>query len=291
MAIVHQVVREGEAGGAKTDDEHLLAGVFTGERAVEIEGVPAGEQRVDFEAEGQFEDVFQGARFDLRDIDGFLLLEDAGLHAVIADAVAGGGCHGVVDSDDPEGPDGHTVFLDNVHFGDFFFEGAASETDAEDGVLEAAVLLFEAVGAGVFALVVALDAVVGLVEGVGEFHALIGEGETFAVTPLVGGEFDLVQAVAFDSLRRHQVEHVELVGGAEKNTGVVFRLACGSEHGPDGVLLGDGQVFGVVGFVGQPAIHMVSEGCFCDGAAEEAFQLLDHSGTVDEGSFFGVLAG
>ena len=26
-------------------------------------------------------------------------------------------------------------------------------------------------------------------------------------------------------------------------------------------------------------------------AAQEAFQLLDHSGTVDEGSFFGVLAG
>ena len=82
-------------------------------------------------------------------------------------------------------PIGIAVAFDGVHLGDFFFERAAGELDAEDAGFEGAVLFFKAGGAGVFALVVALDAVVGLVERAGEVGAGVGELEAFAMAPVV----------------------------------------------------------------------------------------------------------
>src|SRR6185437_8863422 len=51
--------------------------------------VPARQQRIDLEAPGQRQHVFQRARLDLRNVDWVLLLIDAGLHAIVADAMPG----------------------------------------------------------------------------------------------------------------------------------------------------------------------------------------------------------
>ena len=67
-----------------------------------------------------------------------------------------------------------------MHLGDLLFERAAGEGHAEGALLEAAVLLLQALGAGILALVVAEDAVVRLVEGAGEIGAGIGQREALA---------------------------------------------------------------------------------------------------------------
>ena len=53
MAVVDQVVREGEAGRTKPDDEHLIAARRLRQRPPDIERVPPGQQRVDLEPPGQ----------------------------------------------------------------------------------------------------------------------------------------------------------------------------------------------------------------------------------------------
>ena len=136
VAIIHQVMRKGEAGGTKANDQDFKTGGRAHEGAREMQGVPAREQAIDFEAPGEFQNVFERAGFDLRNIDRLLLLEDAAFHAVITDAVPGGGGHGVVNGDDGEGSDGIALALHLIHFGDFFVEGAAGQLDSEDAGFE-----------------------------------------------------------------------------------------------------------------------------------------------------------
>src|ERR1051326_170964 len=76
------------------------------ERAAYVDRVPARQQRIDLKAVRQEKDVGEHPGLDLRDVDRVLLLVDAGLHAVVADAVAGAGAHGVVDHDDGQRGDG-----------------------------------------------------------------------------------------------------------------------------------------------------------------------------------------
>jgi hypothetical protein len=93
-------------------------------------------------------------------------------------------------------------------------------------VLEFARLFFEASGAAVFALVVALDAVVRFVEGTSQIHAGVGQAEAFAMAPVVRGQLVLRYTVEklFDG---HEVLHVELVGDLEEDAFVVLLLAGG----------------------------------------------------------------
>jgi hypothetical protein len=111
-------------------------------------------------------------------------LENAGFHAVIADAVPSAGGHGVIDDYNRERADRMAVIFEHVHLGDFFIERTTREFDAEDTRFVFAGFFFQASGATVFGLVVALDAVVGLVESAGEIGTGVGEFETFAVTPV-----------------------------------------------------------------------------------------------------------
>ena len=95
-------------------------------------------------------------------------------------------------------PIGIAVALHHIHLGDFLFERAAGERDAEDAGFERAVFFFEAGGAAILALVVALDAVVGLVERAGEVGAGVGELEAFAIAPVVRTELQLHEVVSLD---------------------------------------------------------------------------------------------
>ena len=102
MPVVDQMVRQVEPGGTEPDHQHLVARWRPGQGAAQVERVPPGEEAVDFEAPRQAQYVLQGAGLDLRDVDRVLPLVDAGFHAVVADAVPGGGAERVVDRDDGE---------------------------------------------------------------------------------------------------------------------------------------------------------------------------------------------
>src|SRR4029077_18709024 len=88
VAVVHEVVRQGESGRTHTRDQHLAAGRPQGQGPPGIERIPAREQRVDLESPGQLEHVLQRARLDLRDVYRLLLLVDAGFYAVASDTAA-----------------------------------------------------------------------------------------------------------------------------------------------------------------------------------------------------------
>ena len=136
VAVVHQVVRDGEARGPQADDQNSFSGRRSWVRAPQVERIPAREQRIDLEAPRQLEHVLQRARLGLRDVDRLLLLVDAGLHAVVADAVAGGRRHRVVDRDDAERGERLAARLHHLELGDLLLERAAGERHAEHGLLE-----------------------------------------------------------------------------------------------------------------------------------------------------------
>jgi hypothetical protein len=87
---------EGKAGGAEADDQHLVARWGLRQRPAQIERVPAGQQAVDLEAPREAEHILERAGLDLRDVDRILPLVDAGLHAIVADAVTGRGADRVI---------------------------------------------------------------------------------------------------------------------------------------------------------------------------------------------------
>src|SRR5215472_6748730 len=105
MPVIDQVVCQCKTGRAEPDDEHLVPSRRPRQWPPDVERIPAGQQRIDFETPGQPEHIFQSAGFDLWDVDRILPLIDAGLHTVVADAVPGRRTERVVDSDNSEGAD------------------------------------------------------------------------------------------------------------------------------------------------------------------------------------------
>ena len=185
VAVVHQMMREREARRTQSDHQHLVSGRGLRNRPREVQRIPARQQAVNLEAPRQLQNIFERARFHLRNVHRVLLLEHAGLHAVVADAVPGAGGHGIVDGDDGQRADRVAVLLHHVHLGNLLVERAAGQRDAEHGRFERAVFFLEAGRATVLALVVALDAVVRLIERGRQVHARIGQLEAFAMAPVV----------------------------------------------------------------------------------------------------------
>src|SRR5579883_2782241 len=99
------MMREREPSGPEPNHQHFVTGRRFRIRPREVQRVPAREQAVNFEAPGQFENVFERACFDLRNIDRILLLENTRLHAVVANAMSGTGSHRVIDGDDRQRAD------------------------------------------------------------------------------------------------------------------------------------------------------------------------------------------
>src|SRR5208283_4983309 len=122
----------------------------------------------------------------LRDVDRILLLVDARLHAIVADAMTGSGHERIVDADHRQRADSPALRAQFVELGDLFFQRAAGQSDAEGRSLEtrrAAVgvgLFAQARGAGILLLLVAPDAVMRLIEPAGEVGTGVGQGEALA---------------------------------------------------------------------------------------------------------------
>ena len=182
VAVVHQMMRQREAGGAEPDHQHLAPGRGHRQRPADIERVPARQQRIDLEAPGQRQHVLEHAGLDLRNVDRLLLLIDAGLHAVVADAMAGrrrtSDCRrsrsrarrwcGPRSSADASRRSSRRA-------------DSRRATTPNGDLLELAGLFPQPLRAAVLALVVAPDAVVGVVERAGEIGARVGQREAVAM--------------------------------------------------------------------------------------------------------------
>ena len=180
-AVVHQIVRERVARRAEAHDEDVLAVVGQRVRPADVERVPSRQQTVDFDAPRHVQHVGEHAGFDLRDVDRLLLLIDAGLHAVVADAMTGARTHRVVDDDERQGAEGVAGLAQRVHLRDFLVERTAVEADAERVDADRAGLVVQSLRARVLVAVVAQDAVVNLAERLARLHARVGQ--TKAVAP------------------------------------------------------------------------------------------------------------
>ncbi len=222
----------------------------------------------------------------MRDIDGILLLENASLHAVIADAVARAGDHGVVDGRDGQSPDGVAVLLDEVHLRNLFVERATGERDAEHRCFESSVLFLEARRAAILGLVMALDAVVRLIERGGQIHAHVGEVEALAMAPVALRQRPLRLSVHLQRLDRNQVVHIQLVRNPEQYVAAMFVPARWRECSPARILRGGLKLRRVLQLGFEPARNMVDETRLGQRLAEPRFQFSGQSRSVEGSGFF-----
>ena len=220
-ALVQQVVRQRVAGRAQAHHQHVLAVVRQRVRALHVERVPARQQAVDLHAPRQLEHVGEHARLDLRDVHRLLLLVDAPLHAVVADAVARARAHGVVDDHEGKGADGVAALAHRVHLGDLLVERAADQRDAQHVLRDGALLVANALRAGVPVALVAQHAVVHLAQHLGRGVARVGELEALAVPQRAGGPLDLLLHVGARAPDLHEIVVVEVLGEAEHHPALV----------------------------------------------------------------------
>ena len=269
MAVVHQVVREREAGRPQAHHEHLAASRWLRQRPLQIERIPAREQRIDFKPPGQRQHVLENSRLDLRNVDRLLLLVDAGFHAVVADAVPGRGAHRIVDDGNGKRADRVSLRLGQVHLGDFFLERASRERHAERALLELAGLLPKPLRATVLALVVAPDAVVGVVEGAFEAGAGVRQGKAVACAAMVLRELDGGDRSTTFRLDRNEVLRVDLRRNLEQHALGVASLPLRRMHRPGGVAGGKVERLGALRLGLHPGIDMLRETQFGEFAADE----------------------
>ena len=241
---------------------------------VQVERIPAREQGINLEAPRQFEHVLEGARLGLWNIDRFLLLVDAGFHAVIANAVAGGGDQRVVDGDDGKCGDGVAGGLQSMEFGNLFFQrtsrqGHAQRAFLEDHLAVGAGFLLQPGRARVLALIVAPDAVIGLGERTLEIRALVGQGEAGAAADVLGLDGKRGDAIGLVFLcMNNEILLIELGRELEQHTGAVALAAGLGVHRPCGVTQGEVDGLLVGRLVRQPGFHLFGESEFAEGTAE-----------------------
>ena len=198
-----------------------------GNGPLDIQRIPSCQQAIDLKAPRQFQNILQRARFGLRDVDGILLLVNAGLHAVVADAMAGTGAHRIVDVDDRKRADRIAFLLGDVHLGDLLVERAAVQRDAEDALLELAGLLAQAGGARVLPLVVALDAIGRLIDRAREIGAGIGQTEAFALAPVRRMQLKRRRAFEWNGLDVDQMQGIQFCGSLNRASWWCFSRPAG----------------------------------------------------------------
>src|SRR5207248_11327040 len=138
-----------------------------------------------------------------------LLLVDARLHAVVADAVPRSRRHRVVDANQRERGDEVALARRHVHLADALFERTAGERDSQRVLLVAiAVLLVEPLRAAVLLARVAVDAVVDLAAHLAGGGARVRQLESVAAPLVLGRSFDLVRLGPAERDERVEIEGV-----------------------------------------------------------------------------------
>src|SRR5581483_7428888 len=113
-----------ETRRSQTDYQDFVTSRFARIWPSDIQRIPASQQTVNFKSPRQFQDVFQAARLNLRNVHGILLLKNAGFHTVIADSMSGTGGHRIVDGHYCQRADWITVAFYGIHLGDLFVKRA-----------------------------------------------------------------------------------------------------------------------------------------------------------------------
>ena len=148
--------------------------------------------------------------------DRFLLLVDAGLHAVVADPVTGAREHRVVDRDDGQRADGVAALARGVHLRDLLVQRAARQLDAERVLGDLARLVADALGAAVLVALVAEDAVMDLAQHLAGGEARVGQREAVSPAQLAIGAGDDAREGA-RTLHVHEMVGVERLGKLERH--------------------------------------------------------------------------
>ena len=249
VAVVHQVMRQREAGRTEPDDQHLAPAVRARQRAADVQRVPARQQRVDLEAPGQLQHVLQDAR---------------SRPAEYRPAPASGRCRPSCsrcrcDGRSPPSsgcrsrwwrtrrarcPAARSVCISLI----FSSSGQpASVTPNGDFWNCAGLAILQARAAGILALRVAPDAVVDLVQRLLRVHPGIGQREAVARPPVMLRQAQHRHAVALDGFNRNQMLVVEPVRHAEQRVAGMRRAARLGQRRPGGVAQRHIQRRGVAG--------------------------------------------
>ena len=194
-------------------------------------------------------------------LTGILLLEDAALHAVVADAVAGAGAHRVVDGHEGQRPDGVALPAELVHLRDLFVERAALERNAQGVLLPGGRLgVEEALGAGVLLPVVAEQAVVRFAQDLATGHPRVRQAEPLAAPVSLRRPDATLGESGVRALGRHETLVVERFGQLEGDPAPYRRAKRGvlaKKMAPEGIpleeLVEEGQelLVGLAGGAGQ----------------------------------------
>ena len=219
VAVIQQVMRQRESRRPQARHQHPAAAGGLGHGIADIQRIPPRQQAIDLETPGQREHVLHDAGLGLRNIHRLLLLVDAGLHAIVADAVAGAGDHGIVHDHHGKGAQRHALGLEGVHLRNLLFQRAAREGHAERALAIIAVLLLQALGAGVLPLVVAEDAVMRLIEAAAQIHAGVGQGKAFAAADMARRRLERRRAVVIHLIEMHQMLRIHLLRRLEQDAG------------------------------------------------------------------------
>ena len=214
-ALVQQVVRQRVAGRAETHHQHVLPVVRQRVRPLGVQRIPAREQPVDLDAPRQVQHVGERAGLDLRNVDRFLLLVDAGLHAVVADAMTGARAHRVVDHHHRQRADHVATLAQQVHLRDLLVERAAGQRDAERIGGDGALLVGEPLAAAVLVALVTEHAVVHLAQHLARAEARVGEREAIAAAQGLVRTGERLWQVGARPRDAHEVREVERLGEAE----------------------------------------------------------------------------
>ena len=282
VAVILKMMGKAEAGGAGAHHQHAAPGRRARHGVRQVEGIPPGQQAVDLEPPGQGQNVFQRTGLDLRNVDRFLFLIDAGLHAIVADAMTRGGGERVVDHDDREGGKTVSAGLQQVHFADLLVERTSRQGDAMGrGAEGRALLLQQTLRAAVLALVVTEDAVVGVRHRLCEIHSLVGQRETFPGTQVHGRGGQHGDAVPDLGDHRHQAVGIRSLGQAEEGTLAIPQHSGTRTCGPCRESFRTGDLFPVARFVLEPVENGPREGKLVEVPADQGLDVTREGLAID----------
>ena len=282
MALVHEMVGEIAARGAQAHDEDLPPAQRSRHGPAQVERIPAPEQAVDLHPPGQREHVREDAGLAARDVDGLLALVDARLHAVVAHPVPGERTERIVDADHGKGAERMARGLEHVHLGDLLLERAAGEGDPEDAFAEcSALLLLEALGAGILVLMMAPDAVVGVIQAERQIGTAVAQIEALAARRVAQVDaHDFVAALLLGH-HRHEAIGIELVRYLEEHARTVALLARGTEDRPGGIAARQIEGGGISGLVLAPDHHLGGKGELVPAGPEMGVEGTGEGGTIE----------
>ncbi len=180
-----------------------------------------------------------------------------------------------------------TAFISEI----FSSSGQPASLTPKTLAREGAVFFLQTRGAAVLALVVALDAVMRVIQRAGEVGSGICELEAFAMTPVIARKPQLHEAIGLGGVGGHQMVHVELVGRLEENARAVLRFALGSQRGPRGIERGETEGLSVIGLGFEPALDVIGEVQLVERPKQKRFEFGRDSETIDGCGFFGRVAG